>query len=218
MGHLHLAIESRTDAEVQVGALVAHRVLRVDTHDAALAVGAVEGTLRTAEHVDAVEHIEVGVIGRLRHQGDMVVVDAHGGVVHSRADAADVHRRGETAAVGGHRKRGHVVGQLTETAHIQLLHLPTAEGAARHRLLTEEEPFLRLGDHYYFVEVDHPTRIGGHHRMIQRRGRTVVRHGGHAVIRHSIRSASHRSDGGESYKYRYKKCSFHHFSKFSAKV
>ena len=92
MGHLHVAIETTTHAELYVGALIGHRVFRVDAHQSALGVLSVKRSLRSAQDVNAVEHIKVVVEGSLRHQGDVVVIDAYGGVVDTRTDAAHIHR------------------------------------------------------------------------------------------------------------------------------
>ena len=85
VGHLHVTPQARTDAQTDVRALVVHRVLGIHTHQSALGVLSIECTLRASEDIHAVEHVEVVIEGGLRHQGDIVVVDTHGGVVDARA-------------------------------------------------------------------------------------------------------------------------------------
>ena len=85
VGHLGLAAlsEAHTQPQVHVRALIVHGVLGIDTYDAALAIATIEGALRTTQHVNSVELVEMGVEGRLRHQGDMVVIDTYGRVVQT---------------------------------------------------------------------------------------------------------------------------------------
>ena len=160
MGHLDVAPEPRAQAQTDVGALILRRVLRIDAHQAALGVLSVERTLRPAQDIHAVEHIEMVVERRLRHQRDIVVIDTHGRTVHTRADAADIHRRGEARAVGRHHERRHILRQLTQVAHIQLLQLLAAEDIRAHGLQAQTHLVLGLRHNNDLVEVNYFTGIG----------------------------------------------------------
>ena len=81
MGHLHVLVQARAYTYFYIRSLVIHRVLRVDTHHAALGILTVERTLRATQHVHAVQHEEMVVERRLRHQRNVVVIHAHGRVV-----------------------------------------------------------------------------------------------------------------------------------------
>ena len=61
--------------------MIVHGVLGIDTHQSALGILTIERSLRTAQHIYTVNHIEMVVERSLRHEGQVVVVDAHSGVV-----------------------------------------------------------------------------------------------------------------------------------------
>lgn len=63
--HLHIRIESCTDAQTNVRSLITHRVLGIDTHQSSLSILSVERPLRTTQHIHSVEHIEMVIIGSL---------------------------------------------------------------------------------------------------------------------------------------------------------
>ena len=81
VSHLDIRVQPRANAQANICALIVHRVLGVDAHQSALGVLPVERALRATQDVHTVEHIKMIVEGSLRHQGDIIVVDTHGGVV-----------------------------------------------------------------------------------------------------------------------------------------
>ena len=130
-----------------------HRVLGIDTDDAALGISTIERALWTAQHIDTVEHIEMGIERRLRHQGNVVVVDAHRRIVHTRAYTSYIYRGGQTAAILRHGERRHITRQLAHALYMQLTQVAAAQRTAAHRLLAQQEAFLGLCDNDDLVEV-----------------------------------------------------------------
>ena len=151
MGHLNIAIKAIADAQTDVGALIAHRVFGIDTHQSALSILAIERALGTTQDIHTVEHIEMVIKGCFRHQGDIVVIEADGGTVDTRADATHIHRRGEARAIGRHHERRYILRQLTQVADIQLLELFAAKDITTHGLQTQTNLFLRLSHHNHFI-------------------------------------------------------------------
>ena len=81
VGHLDIAPQPRADAETNVSTLIVHRILGVDAHQSALGVLSVERALWSTENVHAVEHVEMIIESSLRHQRNVVVINAHGRIV-----------------------------------------------------------------------------------------------------------------------------------------
>ena len=159
MRHLDIRVKPRSDAQLHVGSLIVHRVFRIDAHQSALGVLTVERALRTAQNIDTVEHIKMVVERRLRHQRNVVVIDAYSGIVDARTDASHIHRRGQTRTVLRHYKRRYELRQLAQIAHVQLLNLLTAEHAAAQRLKAQSNLLFRLRNHDHFVQVEHTRRV-----------------------------------------------------------
>ena len=91
MGNLNVTPQTRTDAKLNIRTLIVHRILRIDAHQSTFRILTVQRTLRTTQHVNSVQHIEVVVESRLRHQGNIVVVNTNSGVVDARANTSDIH-------------------------------------------------------------------------------------------------------------------------------
>ena len=151
MRHLDVSPKPRTEAQTDVGTLIAHGVLRINANESTLSILSVERSLRSAQDVHAVEHIEMVIKGGFRHERDIVIIDAHSGVVDARTDTTDVHRRGKTRAVTRHYERRHVLRELREVAHIQLLQLLAAEHAAAYGLQPQSYLLFRLRHHNHFI-------------------------------------------------------------------
>ena len=81
MGHLDVRVKPCADAQSDVGTLIVHRVLGIDANESALSVLSVERALRAAQHIDTVNHIEMVIECRLRHQRNVIVIHANGRVV-----------------------------------------------------------------------------------------------------------------------------------------
>ena len=151
VSHLDIRIEARADAQTDIRTLIVHRVLGVDTHESTLGVLTIERTLRTAQDIHTVEHIEMIIESRLRHQGDVVVVNADSGTVDARTYTSDIHRGGKTRTVGRHREGRHVLRELREVAHVELLELFAAKDITAYRLEAEAHRLLGLCYHHHLV-------------------------------------------------------------------
>ena len=134
VGSLGTAMETGADAQTDVSTLIVHGVLREDTHQSALGIDAIERSLRTSQHVQAIQSVEVGVECRLAHQGDIVDVDTHRGAVDTRADATHIHRRGVARAVGRHHEVGHKLRCIAQVAYAQVCHLAGCQHRGAHGL------------------------------------------------------------------------------------
>jgi len=132
VGGLGLALAVHASAQAQVGALGVHGVARIEAHQSTLGVHAVEGALRSAQDVDALQGVEVLVVHALRDQGDAVDVHADGRTALLGADAADV---------------GNV-------AKPQVLHVGSGEEGAAQGLCAQPARLLGLGHDDDLVEVD----------------------------------------------------------------
>ena len=91
VGRLGVAPQVRAYAQLHVGALISEGVARVNFHQSALGVLAVQRALRTAQHVYTLGLVEVHIVGCLAHQRHAVEVDAHRWVVDARANATNIH-------------------------------------------------------------------------------------------------------------------------------
>ena len=151
MSHFDIAIQAVADAQTDVGTLIVHRILRVDAHKAALSVLSVERALRTTQDVHTVQHIEMVIKGRFRHQRDIVVIEAHGRAVDTGADAAYIHRRGEARTIARHYKRRDILRELTQVADVELLELLTAEDIAAQGLQAQPDLLFRLRHNHHFI-------------------------------------------------------------------
>ena len=159
MGHLYIAIQTVTYTQQHIRTLIVHRVLGIDSHQSAFGILSIKRSLRASQDINTVEHIEVVVESRLRHQRDVVIINAHGRVVDARANTTHIHGRREARAVGRHHERGNILRQLTEVAHVKLLQLLTAKYAAAHRLEAQAHLLLGLGHDNYFVKVDYTGSV-----------------------------------------------------------
>ena len=81
MGNLNLSLPAAGGSQIDVRSLIAHRVLGVDTNDTTLGISTIERTLRSTQHVDTVQHVEMRIEGRLGNQRYVVVVDTYGRIV-----------------------------------------------------------------------------------------------------------------------------------------
>ena len=95
VGERGVVVVARGSAQAQVGALVAEGRLGVDLDESAHGVASIEGALRAAQHIDALNVGIAKVEGRLVDVGDVVHVEAYRGGVDARANAADIDGRGE---------------------------------------------------------------------------------------------------------------------------
>ena len=81
VGNLNLSLPAAGGSQIDVRSLIAHRVLGVDTNDTTLGISTIERTLRSTQHVNAVQHVEMCIEGRLGNQRYVVVVDTYGRIV-----------------------------------------------------------------------------------------------------------------------------------------
>ena len=154
------ASRAGSPARLHFRALVGNGVGGEDAHQAAHGVAAVERALRTAHHIDAVNTLEVEVVGRLVDIGHIVHIEAHGRRVHARTDAADVAGRGDAAAVVGHvevRRKG---GEVLDVLHAAELEMAGAEERGAEWLATQLRRFFRRGHHYGLFNVERLQGVG----------------------------------------------------------
>ena len=156
VGHLGAPQEVGADAQPQVGALIVHGVLRVQPHQSALGIHTVERTLGATEHVDTAGLVEVGVEGRLRHQGNVVDIDAHRRAVDARADASDVDGRRIARPVVGHDERRDKSRHVAQVVQPHERQLAAGHHVRAQRLLAQLLVVLRRRHHDDLVQVDHP--------------------------------------------------------------
>ena len=159
MSHFHVSVERRSQSQLHVGSLLVHRIFRVDSDEAALGILAVERALRTAQHIDAVELIRVGVERALADERHPVLINAHGRAVHARPDASHVHRRGVARTVVRHRKRRHKLRHIAQVAQRQQLHFLRRKHRRTQRLHTQSETLFRLRNHHHLVQVAHACGV-----------------------------------------------------------
>ena len=127
VSHLGIAIEVSANAQLDVGTLIAQRILSVLAHQSALGIHTVERTLRTTKHIHTIQLPCVAVKGRLIHQGDIVHIDTHRRTVHTRANTSYIYRRGKAGTIVRHHERGHEVGDFAQVAHAQTTYLITRQ-------------------------------------------------------------------------------------------
>ena len=117
VGCLDVTVEAAADAEFHVGALIGQRVTRVHTHKTALGIHAVEGSLRTAKDVDALQLIGVEVHLTLADEGYAVDVHSDDGAVDARTDTTYIDGGGVARTVVGHNERRNIGRELAEVAN-----------------------------------------------------------------------------------------------------
>ena len=131
---LHITIQPSTNAQTDIGTLIVYWVLRIHTNQSTLGVLTIESALWTTQHIYTVQHIEMIIECRLRHQRYVIIINTYCRVINTRAYAANIHRRCETRAIARHYKRWYVLRKLTQIMHIELLQLLTTKHITANRL------------------------------------------------------------------------------------
>ena len=206
--HIGVAVEPggetlpRTEPDAGAGAGIRARPARHDVDRAADGVSPVQGALRPAQHLDALNVREIPVLADLAAEIDAVHVHADAGVRGNQvilgADAADEGiRRGRVArGEGGDGQVGHELADIDEVRDAALHHLVAVEDAERGGYVVEALlPFGRGDDHF----LDQRGLIGDgrprcQHRYGQRRESIARPHPagpiGSARPRTSVRASS----------------------------
>ena len=79
--HLYIRIQSRTDAQVDIRTLILHGIFGIDSHQSTLRILPIKRALRTTHNIHAVNHIEMIIKCRLRHQRNVVVIHADSRII-----------------------------------------------------------------------------------------------------------------------------------------
>ena len=98
----------------------------------------------TTAHIHTTGLIVVQIECSLAHQGNAVLVDAHGRTVDTASDATHIHGAGKTRTIVGHREVGDIRRQFAQVVNSQFLYLKTAERGTAQRLLAKTVGFLGL--------------------------------------------------------------------------
>ena len=106
MGCLYVAIIFASVAELYLRALIIKGIVGIHFYQSALRILAVEGSLRTAEHIHPTQLVVVEIESRLAHHGDSIEIESDGRTVDAASDSSYVNRRRESAAVIRHHEIG----------------------------------------------------------------------------------------------------------------
>ena len=82
MTYFHVSPKIRTYAKLHISATILHRIFSIYTHDSALRILSVKSALRSAQHIDACDIIEVRVVCALAYNGNIIDINAHRRVVY----------------------------------------------------------------------------------------------------------------------------------------
>ena len=91
MGCLYIAIILASVAELYLRALIIKGIVGIHFYQSALRILAVEGSLRTAEHIHPTQLVVVEIESRLAHHGDSVEIESDGRTVDAASDASYVN-------------------------------------------------------------------------------------------------------------------------------
>ena len=159
MSNLDIRLQSRAERETHVGALIIHRVLGIHTHQSTLGVHSIKGALRTTQHVDTVNLVEMTVERTLVDKGNIIIIYTHGGIARATAYASHISRGSESRTIRRNRHRGHEIRQLGDVAYIKRLQFLVGKYCARQWLAAQFHAFLGLSHYNNLVEVIHLCRI-----------------------------------------------------------
>ena len=91
VSHLYITIQTSTNAQTHISPLIIHGVLGIDANQSTLSVLSVEGALRTTQDIHTIQHIEMIIECRLRHQWDVIVIHTHSRIVDTRTNTTHIH-------------------------------------------------------------------------------------------------------------------------------
>ena len=91
MSRFYVAIILAAVAELYLRALIIKGIVGIHFYQSALRILAVEGSLRTAEHIHPTQLVVVEIESRLAHHGDSVEIESDGRTIDAASDASYVN-------------------------------------------------------------------------------------------------------------------------------
>ena len=148
-------MQLRTERQLNIRPLILKRITTIQTYQSAFGIHTIECTLRTVQHVNALDLISVKIKSTLIQNGHTVDVYSHRWCRHTRTNSSHIYRRGVTTSIHWHRKRWHIHRQMAHILNIQASKHVAIKGGTTHRLLAKTKILLWLiNNHYLFNIID----------------------------------------------------------------
>src|SRR5574344_1570142 len=101
MGNLNVRLQSCAKREAHISALIMHRILGIHAHQSTLSVHTIKSALRTTQHVDTVNPVEMTVERTLADEWDIVVIHPDSRIARTATYTTNIGGGSESRTIGG---------------------------------------------------------------------------------------------------------------------